>query len=335
MGPRPIFHSLIAVESGDDLEQFLALGKNREWVEPIVRNQHPFSLFAETQSWVALRGGEAQARVTALIDRVSNERRGEDTGHLVLFEAVPDSHLAVQLMLWEGCGWLAARGCGTARMGFRSSCDMPFNIDAYGEPPTFIHRNNPPYYHSLLKHAGMQPGHGFIEYRLSFNDEWKGRYEATVDWATRRGIVIEPSKDHEVFARVMNECYTHHWGIPHYLPEEVALWTRGLGVSTPADFLLFATIGGELAGTTFGCLDFWNPGRGILFEICVREPFRGQGVNFALAARLFLALMREGCTEASYTLVLDDNWPSRRTAEKLGGVPARNFITYEKRLRDR
>jgi len=72
-------------------------------------------------------------------------------------------------------------------------------------------------------------------------------------------------------------------------------------------------------------------GRGILFEICVRKAFRRQGLAYALAARLYLALMREGCTEASYTLVLDDNWASRRTAEKLGALPARNFVTYEKR----
>ena len=37
-----------------------------------------------------------------------------------------------------------------------------------------------------------------------------------------------------------------------------------------------------------------------------------------MAARAFLGFARLGYPYVSYTLVLDDNWPSRRTAEKLG-----------------
>ena len=33
---------------------------------------------------------------------------------------------------------------------------------------------------------------------------------------------------------------------------------------------------------------------------------------------------------AGYTLVLDDNWPSRRTAESLGARVTGNFVTYRR-----
>jgi len=33
---------------------------------------------------------------------------------------------------------------------------------------------------------------------------------------------------------------------------------------------------------------------------------------------------------AGYTLVLDDNWPSRRTAQKLGGSITSNFVAYRR-----
>ena len=33
---------------------------------------------------------------------------------------------------------------------------------------------------------------------------------------------------------------------------------------------------------------------------------------------------------AGYTLVLDDNWPSRRTAQALGARVTSNFVTYRR-----
>jgi hypothetical protein len=336
--------SVCPVESAAGLEKFLDIGDHVSRIYPprltlpteatrhVVLNEPPFHLFAESQAWWVEHNGEPVARVMGLVDRVSNEKRAERVGHLLLFESLPGAHRAVQVLFWEALAWLQVRGCDTARLGFRSTIDMPLNIDAYDARPTFLHRGTPPYYHSLVKHAGLCPGPGLIEYHLRFDDSWRERYEAIVDGALRRDIVVKPSHDTAGFTSLLNDCYPEHWGIPYYLPEEIDIWVRDVGQDTPEEFLLFAEVNGELAGATLGCPDFNNPGRGILFEICVRKPFRGLGVNYALGARLFLAMMREGCTEASYTLVLDTNLASRRTAENFGAVPARNFVVYEKAL---
>jgi hypothetical protein len=37
-------------------------------------------------------------------------------------------------------------------------------------------------------------------------------------------------------------------------------------------------------------------------------------------------------TYAGYTLVLDDNWASRRTAQSLGARVTGNFLTYRRAL---
>jgi hypothetical protein len=39
-----------------------------------------------------------------------------------------------------------------------------------------------------------------------------------------------------------------------------------------------------------------------------------------------------GNTHVSYTMVVDDNWSSRRTAEKLGGRVCANYLVYRLRL---
>ena len=70
----------------------------------------------------------------------------------------------------------------------------------------------------------------------------------------------------------------------------------------------------------------------ILLIIGVRQAHRGRGINLAMAARSYLAMMARGYKTASYTVVLDDNWPSRRTAEKLGCKVIRNFVVYRKEL---
>jgi hypothetical protein len=52
-----------------------------------------------------------------------------------------------------------------------------------------------------------------------------------------------------------------------------------------------------------------------------------------MAARTYLELVKPGAKHLSYTLVLDDNWPSRRTGEKLGGYVCANYVTYRRNFR--
>ena len=54
--------------------------------------------------------------------------------------------------------------------------------------------------------------------------------------------------------------------------------------------------------------------RGALINIGVLESARGRGIALAMAARSFLTMAARKMRFAGYTLVLDDNWASRRTA---------------------
>ena len=49
-----------------------------------------------------------------------------------------------------------------------------------------------------------------------------------------------------------------------------------------------------------------------------------------MASYAYLKLHERGATHVSYTLVLDDNWPSRRTAEKLGASICANYMVYRR-----
>ena len=50
-------------------------------------------------------------------------------------------------------------------------------------------------------------------------------------------------------------------------------------------------------------------------------------------AASFLELAKRARTHLSYTLVLDDNWPSRRTGEGLGRELCGNYVAYRRNFR--
>ena len=78
----------------------------------------------------------------------------------------------------------------------------------------------------------------------------------------------------------------------------------------------------------------WNKiDHGILLAIGVKKEFRGRGIAAAMAANSYLAMYEHGYKLASYSPILDDNWPSRRAAEKVGGRVARNYVIYRRTLR--
>jgi hypothetical protein len=134
---------------------------------------------------------------------------------------------------------------------------------------------------------------------------------------------------------------------------------RGLTVELKdflvADFTVFAEADGQTVGAVYSLPDLnqafhrmrgkaveehfpefrrhlQDVEHGVLLVIGVKDGHRGRGVNLALAARSYLAMIERGYKTGSYTVVLDDNWPSRRTAEKLGARVTRNFIVYRKEL---
>ena len=123
-------------------------------------------------------------------------------------------------------------------------------------------------------------------------------------------------------------------------PMLTSLW------ETPvADLSMLATINGDCVGAVFSVPDL-SPAlarlrrgfrldpergggtRGALINIGVVERARGRGVAVAMAARSFLAMARRKMRFAGYTLVLDENWASRRTALSLGAHVTGNFVTY-------
>lgn len=350
MQPTPIALHIKALSTDADFEQYAAFApsvfaddsnfrpQDSQHLIAQISNRSEFASHSTAQAFWIAEGDRVLAVVTALTDRWYDEHRKERGGHLLFYDARPEAGEATIAMLDEACRWLQNRGCAFARFGFMAGWELPLTIDSYSEPPTALHRFNPPYYHGFIKSAGFWTEKGLVEYQVRFTPELAARY---LQLSSPAGVNLRPwdfsrlEEETRLFHRLFSETFAEHWGFGRMSEEEMAGLTLGLQPMLVPHFCWFAEVGGEPAGFVFSLPDL-NQGdsisHGVLLVIGVKKQFRGRGINTALGARSYLAMMDGGYKTASYTVVLDDNWRSRRTAEKLGCLVARNFNVYRRDL---
>lgn len=316
---------------------------------PLLTGESPFAARRRVRPMVARSDGRIVARVLAVIDETYRERWREPIGHLNMFEAFPGTSAATRALLGAASEWLAREGARAARVGF-GMLESPFATDAYDVlPPSWL-RQNPPYYHALLEGAGFTPERRFVDYKIEVRPEMTERWTAAVAAAQAQGFELvalrdlPPAQRVAEFTMVWNEAFHRHWGQVPFSEPEVAALIEVLAPAGMLDFSLLAYERGVPVGVlwivpTMAAVAALVPGRELApaerlnnLGIGVRAPARGRGLNLALAAHAFLALARDGATHVSYTLVLDDNWPSRRTAEKLGAAVCAHYVAYARPL---
>ena len=303
------------------------------------------------KAMVARDGGDIQARVLAFVDPAYARRWNDKLGHLALFEARPEAHRASRELMDAACEWLRQQGAEAARAGFYLPIEMPFVIDEYDLLPPSVMRQNGDYCHSFIKDAGFECEKGFVDYKIAVTPELVARYESALEAARRSGYDIVPLSDlapekrAAEFAPAFDEAFYNHWGFVAQSDESFAEMFWYFEALDALDTSVMAYRGNEVVGTLMVAPEetvhaVLKPGRVLadseklnFLAIGVRESARGRGVNLAMASYAYLKLIGRGAKYLSYTLVVDDNWPSRRTAEKLGAKVCANYVAYRRNFR--
>jgi len=317
---------------------------------PMLAGESPFTAGRTLHPLLARDGGRILARALALLDGRYNRHWNERLGHVLMFEARPGTREATRLLLDRACAWLEEHGAEAARAGF-GMLEFPFVIDDYDSLPPSILRHNPAYYHALLKDAGFESEHGMVDYKIQVRAELVARWESALEAVRRAGCEIVPlaevpeARRAAEFTELWNDGFKAHWGYTPFSEAEIALLLSAFAPTGVLDTSVMAYRAGRPVGalwvgpeTTAGAV--LAPGRVLadaeklnFLGIAVRESDRGRGVNLAMSAYAYLELVRRGARYVSYTLVLDDNWPSRRTAEKLGAEVCASYLVYRRNFR--
>ncbi len=320
---------------------------------PLLLGQAAAALEKRLRPFVARESGEVVARVLAAIDERYQRRWNERLGHLAMFEAMPGRRDAVRQMLDAACEWLRSQGAEAARAGFNLPLDdTPFVVDEYALlPPSLLRRHSPDYYHAFLKDAGFETEKGMVDYKIEVTPELIARYQSALEAGRRGGFDLVPLREVAParlvpdFAPAFNEAFWNHWGIAPMREEGFAEIFTWFELNGGLDTSVIAYRGREVVGTLLVAPEdsahaVVKAGRTLrdseklnFLAIGVREPARGRGVNLAMASYAYLELIRRGAKYLSYTLVLDDNWPSRRTAEKLGARVCASYVAYRRNFR--
>jgi hypothetical protein len=314
---------------------------------PVLLGEGPFAADRTIRPFAARIDGRMVARAVAIIDRRYQRHWNETLGHIVMFEAMPGTGESVNAMLDTASEWLKGQGANAARAGY-GLLEFPFVIDDYESLPPDIARQNPGYFHALLKDAGFETEQGWVDYRIEVTPELSARYESALAGCRASGFEIVALNDLPAprrlrdFESTWNDAFARHWGATPFTSDELAYLFEFFAMSGALETSVLAYRGGQPVGALMvtppnSDAAILKAGRKLadreklnFLGIGVLEKARGKGVNLGMAAYSYLRLIKNGAKFLSYTLVLDDNWPSRRTAEKLGAKVCANYITYRR-----
>jgi hypothetical protein len=316
----------------------------------LLKGTGPGSESRTVRPLVAREGGDVVARAAAVVDQGYIERWDEPLGHVIMFEALPGTFEATRALMDEACGWLKSHGMKSARAGCGPGFDMAFAIDDYESLPPMPVRQNASYYHSLLKEARFETERGWVDYKIEVTPGLVKRWEHMVESAQAAGFRLlrlrDVPEDRRVaeFTDTWEDAFSAHWGMAPTSEEEFAEVLAAAALIGTLEASVIAYRDDRPVGVVWAMPEATDmavvePGYRIpeaerlnFLGIGVRAEARGQGVNLAMAAACYLGLVARGATHLSYTMVLDDNWPSRRTAEKLGARVCANYVVYKRTI---
>ena len=295
--------------------------------------------------------GAIVARVLAVLDTALHPALERALGHWSSSRRCPTRATPCARLMDRACEWLATQGAEAARCGM-GPLDMPFVIDAYDTLPPSILRFNPPYYHALLKDAGFETEQGYVDYRIAVRPELVARWEAAVTAAERRGVELVPlravpaERRAALLASLFNETFAAALGLRRRsqrrssnLPGPVRGDRRPRHVDDRLPRRRAPGRGDGGAGQQRLRQGGARPrparrasGSTGSASACVRRRVGAAWIWRSPRPRFSSSC--DGAPRTSATRWCSiDNWPSRRTAERLGAEVCANYVAYRRNLR--
>ncbi len=185
---------------------------------------------------------------------------------------------------------------------------------------------------ALLEKAGYKPERIFIEMIRDLK-------ETLPDAPLPEGLEIRPVKPehYRPIWEAMNEAFRDHWGHREATEDDYDWWISGREFQPK--LWKVAWDGDQVAGTVLNFIDedenqAYNRKRGFTEDICVRRPWRRQGLARALLVKSFEELIHQGMLEASLGVDTDNTSGALLLYRSVGFKIDRKYTVFWKPIDD-
>jgi mycothiol synthase len=184
--------------------------------------------------------------------------------------------------------------------------------------------------HALLQQEGYRAVRYGYEMERSLADP-------IPDLPLPASIEVRPVRpeQYEQLRMAMNEAFSDHWGWSPMTEQNFQGWRNNR--TFQPQLWQVAWAGDEIVGTVLNFIDAesnakFQRRRGWTETICVRRPWRKQGVAKALIARSMRLLQEQGMIEVALNVDTQNPTGALQLYESMGYRAVRELITYEKPL---
>ena len=322
---------------------------------------NPYFANASLELFTCYKNGTAAARTAIIINRLHEEKFGVKTAFFGFFESI-DDETAVQPLFGAVEGHCLSKNIEVL--------EGPFNPNHYNElgllasgfnsRPAFFQAYNPKYYSRLLENIGFSVSARFHTRKnddiRSYVRECFGRVsrpKPSDGYNLRSFRMNELDAELENIREVFNDAFSNNWNFLPLSKEEYLFSAKFFKLVTRPDLVKIVEYNGEPVGVLQCVLDinpllrfmkgkvgpvkylrFLHQRRNIRNLIIYAVGVKKAHQNTKAFELIFQAL----CEIASRYEILETTWllgeniPAVKAAERLGLVPDRQFVIYEKRL---
>ena len=368
---------IIPVVTPAELDRFIVLPSrlyagDPAFVAPLVMERrealspakNPYFQHAETQFWLARRGGRDIGRISAQIDRLVTD---PDVGHFGMIVAEDDAEVFAALFATAE-SWLRARGKRRVMGPFNLSINEETGllVDGFDTPPVMLMGHDPRYAGSRIEALGYAKAKDLIAYLYDIDHELPAAARRKIDSRKATALTVRRLdkarylEEFDTVTSIFNDAWSQNWGFIAFTEAEIAHMAKslkmlidpncvaivemngeaiGFGIALPNLNELIADFGGRLLPFNWlklmlrlrrGATTARVPLMGI--RRSCSTSFAGGLAPFLVIDALRKGLRAKGVKQVELSWILEDNRPMRHVIEALGANPYKTYRVYEKTL---
>lgn len=368
---------IIPVVTPAELDRFIVLPSrlyagDPAFVAPLVMERrealsptkNPYFQHAETQFWLARRGGRDIGRISAQIDRLVTD---PDVGHFGMIVAEDDAEVFAALFATAE-SWLRARGKRRVMGPFNLSINEETGllVDGFDTPPVMLMGHDPRYAGSRIEALGYAKAKDLIAYLYDIDHELPAAARRKIDSRKATALTVRRLdkarylEEFDTVTSIFNDAWSQNWGFIAFTEAEIAHMAKslkmlidpncvaivemngeaiGFGIALPNLNELIADFGGRLLPFNWlkllyrlrrGARTARVPLMGI--RRSCSTSFAGGLAPFLVIDALRKGLRAKGVKQVELSWILEDNRPMRHVIEALGANPYKTYRVYEKTL---